>query len=147
MSRLAEPRIDERPPSGAEHEAMMLASGLTPKAAAPEGFRGVAALWARDRDMLVGQGVALELHRRAEARPHLAPAGWEGPIGLIELLGVIPEYREIGLEERIVRSLCTLFRIRVPCRDALIWVGEARAPVLLSTLDALGPDPRDRWLR
>jgi hypothetical protein len=51
------------------------------------------------------------------------------------------------VEERLTRSLLTLFRVRVPCRDALIWVGEARAPVLLSTLDALGPDMRDRWLR
>jgi len=139
--------ITETPPAEEEHEAMMLAAGQTPKSAAPDGFRGVAALWARDRDMLVGQGVVLELRRRATARPHLCPPGWDLPVGLIELVCVIPEYRETGLEERLVRRLLTLFRVRVPCRDALIWVGEARAPVLLSTSDALGPDLRDGWLR
>ena len=143
----AEVSLSEVPPEDGAHEAMMLAAGLTPRAAAPEGFRGVAALWARDRDLLVGQGVVLELRRGAEARAHLAPEGWPHPVGAVELLAVIPEYREAGLEERIVRALLRLFRARVPCRDALVWVGDAHVPVRLSTLDALGPTCRDAWLR
>lgn len=139
--------LSETPPDPAEHEAMMLAAGVTPKASAPDGFRGVAALWARDRDLLVGQGVILELRRRAEARPELAPPGWPHPVGAVELLAVIPEYRDGGLEERLLHGLARLFRIRVPCRDALIWVGEAHVPMRLGTLDALGPGARDRWLR
>ncbi|KIT17713.1 hypothetical protein [Jannaschia aquimarina] len=139
--------LGEIPPDDETRDAFLLAAGQPPKARAPEGFRGVAALWAWDRDMLVGQGVVLELHRRAVARPRLAPADWPHPVGLVELLCVIPEYRESGLEERLLRALLHRFRIRVPCRDALIWVGEARVPVLLSTLDALGPDLRDRLLR
>lgn len=139
--------LTEDPPTDAERDAMLLAAGQMPKEAAPQGFRGVAALWARDRDLLVGQGVVLELRRGSDLRARLAPPGWRHPIGLVELLCVIPEYRETGLEERLVRALLRRFRARVPCPDALIWVGEARAPVLLSTLDALGTEARDRWLR
>ena len=139
----------DAPPSEAERAALLLAAGQTPKEAAPDGFRGVAACWARDRDLLVGQGVALELTRRAPARDAIVPRGWpEGlVVGLVELLCVRPEYREIGLEERILHALLRRFRVAVPCRDALVYVGEARAPVLLSTFDALGGAMRDGWLR
>ena len=135
------------PPTDAERDALLLAAGLMPKPGGPAGFRGVAALWARDRDLLVGQGVVLELRRRAPARDALAPPGWDGAVGLVEMLCVRPEYREAAVEERILRALARRFRAAVPCRDAILYVGETRAPVLLSTLDALGPATVDRWLR
>ena len=134
------------PPDEAR-DALLLACGHPPKQEAPKGFRGVAALWARDRDMLVGQGVVLELRRRSGRLRDLAPPDWPHPVGLIELLCVRPEYRETGLEERIVRALLRRFRVAVPGRDALIYVGEARVPVLLSTVEALGPKPLDDRLR
>lgn len=135
------------PPPDEARDALLLACGHPPKHAAPEGFRGIAALWARDRDMLVGQGVILLLRRRSGLAARLAPADWPHPIGLIELLCVRPEYREAGLEERIVRALMRRFRVAVPGRDALVFVGEARAPVLMSTVEALGPRPLDASLR
>ena len=139
--------LSARPPTDVERDALLLAAGTLPRPGGPGGFRGIAALWARDRDLLVGQGVVLELRRRAPGRDQLAPAGWDGAVGLIEMLCVRPEYREAGLEERIVRALARRFRAAVPCRDAILWVGEARVPMLLSTLDALGPVTVDRWLR
>lgn len=136
------------PPSDEERAAFLMAAGQTPREAAPDGFRGVAAVWARDRDLLVGQGVVLEMHRRAAARDRIVPRGWpEGlVVGLVDLICVRPEYREIGLEERLLHALLRRFRVDVPCRDALLYVGEARAPVLLSTFDALGGEMRDAWL-
>ena len=135
------------PPPDEARDALLLACGHPPKQTAPDGFRGVAALWARDRDMLVGQGVILELRRRSGRMRSLAPPDWPHPVGLIELLCVRPEYRETGLEERIARALMRRFRVAVPGRDALVYVGEARVPVLMSTVEALGRrllDPRLR---
>ncbi|WGH79704.1 hypothetical protein [Jannaschia ovalis] len=141
--------LSQVPPSDAARDALLRAAAHPGKDAAPDGFRGVAALWARDRDMLVGQGVVLELKRNAPARETLVPVGWDPshPVGLVELLCVRPEYRWIGLEERILRGLGHLFHARVPARDALIYVGEAHAPVMLSTLLALSPRTLDPLLR
>ena len=140
-------RLTAEPPGDAARDALLRATGTLPRPGGPDGFRGVAALWARDRDLLVGQGVVLELRRRVARRDALVPDGWDGAVGLVDMLCVRPEYREAGLEERIVLALARRFRAAVPARDALLYVGEARAPVLLSTLDALGPSGRDRWLR
>ena len=140
--------LTEQPPTDAERDDLLAAAGQPPAERAPEGFRGVAALWARDRDLLVGQGVVLELRRGATVRAALCAA--DDPrlaVGLIELLCVRPEYRWGGLEERLMRALLHRFRARVPCRDALIYVGETRAPVLLSTLAGPAPAAVDRRLR
>ncbi|MEM9798396.1 MAG: hypothetical protein AAF919_18040 [Pseudomonadota bacterium] len=140
--------LTEDPPDPAAQDEFLLAAGQPPRDAAPRGCRGVAALWARDRDLLVGQGVVLEVRRHALDRDRLVPANWDhrATIGVIELLCVRPEYRWLGLEERLMRHLARLFRVRVPCRDALIYVGEARVPMLLSTLTAL-PHEVDGRLR
>lgn len=140
-------RLSPEPPLDEARDALLLAAGMVPRPGGPDGFRPIAALWARDRDLLVGQGVVLELRRRVARRDALVPDGWAGAVGLVDMLCVRPEYREAGLEERIVLALARRFRAAVPCPDALLYVGEARAPVLLSTLDALGPRARDGHLR
>ncbi|CUH40315.1 hypothetical protein JSE7799_03047 [Jannaschia seosinensis] len=149
MTRRADPvALTENPPADAERDALLAAAGQPPAERAPGGFRGVAAFWARDRDLLVGQGVVLELRRSAAARRELTAT--DDPrlaVGLIELLCVRPEYRWDGLEERLMRALLHRFRARVPCRDALIYVGETRAPVLLSTLVDVAPSAVDPLLR
>ena len=53
-------------------------------------------------------------------------------------LAVRPEYRETGLEEQIVRALVDDLMETIPRpTEAVIYVGTARAPVLLSTLRGL----------
>jgi ribosomal protein S18 acetylase RimI-like enzyme len=61
-------------------------------------------------------------------------------------MAVRAEYRETGLEERMVRHLLGAF-VNEPGgpRDALVYVGAARVPVMASVRAGLGPV--DEWLR
>ncbi len=130
------------PLSGAERAEFLRSAGLLDRGDCPEGFAGHSAVWARDRDLLVGQGAIVELAPDAPQRPRLVPRHMEPRtrVALIDMLAVRPEYRETGLEERIVRALVDRFAAAVPRPpEALIYVGTARAPVLLSTLRGLDP--------
>jgi hypothetical protein len=135
------------PADDGERDAFLLSAGVLTRETCPEGFTAYAAVWARDRDLLVGQA-ALVLLVDDLARDRLAPA--ELPpgiaIGLIDALAVRVEYRETGLEERMVRHLCGgLMADRDGPGDALIYVGAARVPVMASVRAAL--PPVDRLLR
>lgn len=143
MSDFATLRIGPElaPRSEAERAEFMQSAGLLDRGDCPPGFAGHSAVWARDRDLLIGQGALVELSpddhpRRARLiPPHLDP---RLRVALIDMLAVRPEYRETGLEERIVRRLIDGFASQVPRpSEALIYVGPARAPVLLSTLAGL----------
>lgn len=131
------------PRSEAERAEFMQSAGLLDRGDCPTGFAGHSAVWARDRDLLVGQGGIVELAPDAHAqRARLVPRHMEARtrVALIDMLAVRPEYGEAGLEERIVRALIEAFRTVPPLpEEALIYVGAARAPVLLSTLQGLGP--------
>lgn len=132
------------PVDESERDAFLIAAGLLPRDTCPAGFRGHSALWARDRDLLVGQA-ALVLLTDDTLRPrlvprHLAP---DLSVALIDALAVRAEYRETGLEERMVRRLVRDF-VRERSRlgsspEALIYVGASRAPVLASTWAGLDP--------
>ena len=139
MSVRLGPRLAPRSP--AEREALLAAAGLLDRDDAPPGFAGLVATWARDRDLLVGQGVLVELvdaaRRPALLPPNVAPGT---RILLLDMLAVRPEYRETGLEERILHDLLRPLRRAIPrIPEAVIYAGEVHAPVLLSTLLAMGP--------
>lgn len=134
-------KLSSTPPATSEDAVRLQVSiGLAAAADRPDGWEPVAALWARDRDLVVGQGVILEaVDRRLRAR--LLPEGMAPGlrIGWIDRFGVIPEYREAGVEERLMRGLARRLGGAGPRRaEALLFVGEARAPVLLSTIEAMG---------
>lgn len=129
------------PRSDAERSEFLRTAGLLDRGDCPQGFAGHSAVWARDRDLLVGQGALVELAPDAHGqRARLVPRQMEARtrVALIDMLAVRPEYRETGLEERIVRTLIRAFRTVPPIpAEAVIYVGTARAPVLLSTLCGL----------
>ncbi len=130
------------PSDPGERIALLRAAGVLDRDGAPAGFAGHSAVWARDRDLLVGQGAIVELAPDAASRGRLVPQGMDPRtrVALIDMLAVRPEYRETGLEERIVRALVRAFRETPPRpAEAVIWMGEMRAPVLLSTLAGLSP--------
>lgn len=129
------------PLANAERDAFLQAAGVLPRDDCPAGFSGHSALWARDRDLLVGQA-ALVVLTDDTLRPRLLPRGMKDvPVAAIDALAVRAEYRETGLEERMVRQLVREFAAG---SEALIFVGAAHAPVLASTLAAT--DPVDRLL-
>lgn len=133
---------DLAPRDDAERADLRRAAGLLDRDGCPDGFAGHCAVWARDRDLLVGQGALVELAPDARQRPRLVPQGMDPRIrvALIDMLGVRAEYRETGLEERIVRALVRTFRTTSPRpAEAVIYMGEMRAPVLLSTCVRLSP--------
>lgn len=143
MSDFATLRIGPElaPRSDAERAEFMRTAGLLDRGTAPPGFAGHSAVWARDRDLLVGQGVIVELDPAdTPRRARLVPRDMDPRtrVALIDMLAVRPEYRETGLEEAIVRALVAAFAAARPQpAQAVIYVGTARAPVLLSTLLAL----------
>ncbi|SDY84140.1 hypothetical protein SAMN05444004_103279 [Jannaschia faecimaris] len=130
------------PLSARERAEFMDAAGLLDHDTCPPGFAGHSAVWARDRDLLIGQGAIVELSPDAmQARSRLVPRHMEARtrVALIDMLAVRPEYLETGLEEQITRALIDAFADTVPRpSEAVIFVGPARAPVLLSTLRGLG---------
>ena len=130
------------PRDEAERCDLLRAAGLLDRDDCPPGFAGHCAVWARDRDLLVGQGALVELAPDAPQRPRLVPQGMDPRtcVALVDRLGARAEYRETGLEERIVRALVRTFR-DIPPRpaEAVIYMGEMRAPVLLSTYARLSP--------
>ncbi|MEM7710661.1 MAG: hypothetical protein AAF264_07920 [Pseudomonadota bacterium] len=137
----------DTPPTTDEVEELLEVSGVLPRDDCPLGFRGHSAVWARDRDLLVGQAALVELTDDVR-RPRLAPPGLapEVAIGLIDALAVRAEYRDLGLEERMVRHLLgTYMAARDAAPDLLAYVGAARIPVLAS-LRAVLP-PVDDFLR
>jgi hypothetical protein len=124
------------PRDDAERDAFLRAAGALSRDGCPEGFAGHSAIWARDRDLLVGQAALVVLGDEA-LRARLAPrARPDLPVALIDALAVRAEYRETGLEERMVRRL-----VRGWAREGegLVYVGAALAPVLASTLAATTP--------
>lgn len=124
------------PVDDAERDAFLRAAGALPRDDCPEGFAGHSALWARDRDLLVGQAALVVLGDEA-LRPRLAPRGRPDlPVAMIDALAVRAEYRETGLEERMVRALV---RGWAGSGEGLVYVGAAHAPVLASTLAATAP--------
>ncbi|TFL18642.1 hypothetical protein [Jannaschia formosa] len=124
------------PVDEAERDGFLRASGALPRDACPEGFAGHSAIWARDRDLLVGQA-ALVVLRDDLLRARLSPRGRPDlPAAMIDALAVRAEYRETGLEERMVRALV---RGWAGEEEALVYVGAAHAPVLASTLAATAP--------
>lgn len=135
------------PADEAERDAFLIAAAALTRDDCPAGFVPRSAVWARDRDLLVGQAALTELADDL-LRPRLAPPDLppDYPIALIDALAVRVEYRETGLEERMVRHLLGAW-LRGPGapRDALVYVGAARAPVLASMRVAL--DPVDDLLR
>ncbi|WP_179378646.1 hypothetical protein [Jannaschia marina] len=145
MSDFATLRIGPElaPRSDRERDDFLRAAGLLDRGGCPWGFAGHSAVWARDRELLIGQGALVELDPAAtELRARLVPRGLARDlrVAAIEMLGVRAEYRETGLEERIVRALVEMFARTPPLpTEAVIYMGEMRAPVLLSTLLALGP--------
>lgn len=128
---------DLHPVDEEERSAFLTASGLLPRETCPEGFRGFSAVWARDRDLLVGQAALVVLTDDA-LRPRLLPRQMplDLPIAKIDALAVRAEYRETGLEERMVRRLIRDF---AGAGEALVFVGASHAPVLASTLAGLDP--------
>ena len=132
------PRLgdDLFPCDEAERDVFLRAAGALPRDACPEGFAGHSAVWARDRDLLVGQAALVVLGDEA-LRARLAPRGAPDlPVAAIDALAVRAEYRETGLEERMVRHLV---RGWAAGAEALVYVGAAHAPVLASTLAATTP--------
>ncbi|MEM8824437.1 MAG: hypothetical protein AAGF30_12565 [Pseudomonadota bacterium] len=133
--------LTDSPPRSAETEGLFAASGVLPQRDCPRGFRGHSAVWARDRDLLVGQAALVELTDDL-LRPRLAPPGTapDVAIGLIDALAVRAEYRDLGLEERMVRHLLGAY-LAAPdaARDMFAYVGAARIPVLASVRSALAP--------
>lgn len=133
---------DLAPRSAGEREGLLAVAGVLDRADCPLGFMGHSAIWARDRDLLVGQAALVELSPDAlDLRAKLIPGHMDSGtrVALIDMLAVRPEYRETGLEERLTRFLIDGFAKAVPRPpEALIYVGESRAPVLLSTLRTLG---------
>jgi hypothetical protein len=132
---------DLHPVDESERDGFHMAAGLLPREDCPDGFTAHSAVWARDRDLLVGQA-ALVLLTDDLLRPRLAPP--ELPphmgIGLIDALAVRAEYLEAGLEERMVRHLCGgLLADRRGPPDALVYVGPARIPVMASVRAGLPP--------
>jgi hypothetical protein len=129
------------PRSEAERAEFLQSAGLLDRGDCPPGFAGHSAVWARDRDLLIGQGALVELSPDDETRrARLIPPKFDPRtrVALIDMLAVRPEYRETGLEERIVRILIDGFATQIPRpTEALVYVGVARAPVLLSTLEGL----------
>lgn len=142
MNALLQMGPDLHPVDEAERDAFLTAAGLLPRDTCPPGFRGFSALWARDRDLLVGQA-ALVVLTDDTLRPRLQPRGMSAmiPIAKIDALAVRAEYRETGLEERMIRRLIRDF---AGAREALVFVGTSHAPVLASTL--VGLDPVDDLL-
>ena len=128
---------DLHPVDEAERDAFLTAAGLLPRDTCPAGFRGFSAVWARDRDLLVGQA-ALVVLTDDTLRPRLLPRRFPAdlPIAKIDALAVRAEYRETGLEERMVRRLIRDF---AGPEEALVFVGAGHAPVLASTLNGLSP--------
>lgn len=127
---------DLHPADEDERDAFLAAAGLLPRDTCPAGFRGHSAIWARDHDLLVGQA-ALVVLTDDLLRPRLTPAALgQVPVAAIDALAVRAEYRETGLEERMVRRLIRDFARGT---EALIYVGQGHAPVLASTLAGLGP--------
>jgi GNAT superfamily N-acetyltransferase len=119
-----------------ERDAFLRAAGALSREDCPEGFAGHSAVWARDRDLLVGQAALVVLGDEA-LRVRLAPRGRpDMAVAMIDALAVRAEYRETGLEERMVRRL-----VRGWARggEGLVYVGRAHAPVLASTLAATAP--------
>ena len=140
---------DLHPATQAEAEAFQDAIGLPHRDDAPRGFAPAAALWVRDRDLLIGQGVALECTDRALAA-RLRPEGASPAlrVGRIDRFGVRPEYREAGVEERLMRALVRRFAGAGPRRsDALLFVGEMMAPVYASTVEGMGARLAEESLR
>jgi hypothetical protein len=143
------PRLgaDLHPVDASERDAFLVAAGHLSREDCPAGFVGHSAVWARDRDLLVGQAALILLADDA-LRPRLMPAGLppEVMIGAVDAMAVRAEYRETGLEERMVRHLLGAF-VNEPGgpRDALVYVGAARVPVMASVRAGLGPV--DEWLR
>lgn len=144
MSDFATLRIGAElaPRSEAERSGFLRSAGLLDRGDCPPGFAGHSAVWARDHDLLIGQGALVELSPEEGARrlrlipPHLDR---QLRVMLIDMLAVRFEYRETGLEERMVRKLIAGFADQVPRpSEALIYIGAARAPVLLSTVRGLG---------
>jgi len=128
------------PLSDAERAEFLQSAGLLDRGDCPPGFAGHSAVWARDRDLLIGQGAIVELSPDAPQRRRLIPSQMEATtrVALIDMLAVRPEYRETGLEEQITRALIDAFATAIPRpSEAVIYVGTARAPVLLSTLRGL----------
>jgi GNAT superfamily N-acetyltransferase len=124
------------PVDDAERDAFLRAAGALSREDCPEGFAGHSAIWARDRDLLVGQAALVVLGDEA-LRARLAPRGRpDMAVAAIDALAVRAEYRETGLEERMVRRL-----VRGWARggEGLVYVGSAHAPVLASTLAATAP--------
>ncbi|MFO6464408.1 hypothetical protein ACK8OR_08450 [Jannaschia sp. KMU-145] len=125
------------PRNAAERDAFLTASGHLPRETCPEGFVGHSAIWARDRDLLVGQA-ALVVLTDDLMRPRLIPRGAapDLPVAMIDALAVRAEYRETGLEERMVRHL---IRDVWGSEEALVYVGASRAPTWASTWTATAP--------
>lgn len=130
------------PRDDAERDAFLAAAGHLPRDTCPAGFAGHSAVWARDRDLLVGQAAIVELTDDT-LRPRFAPRGADRmlPIAMIDVLAVRAEYRETGLEEQMVRHLIRGF---AQGAEALVYVGTARAPTWATTWAAT--DPIDRHL-
>lgn len=127
---------DLHPVDAEERDAFLRAAGLLPRDTCPAGFRGHSAIWARDKDLLVGQAALVVLTNDA-LRPRLAPKAMpEVPVAAIDALAVRAEYRETGLEERMVRRLIRDFAAQ---GEALVFVGTAHAPVLASSLRDVAP--------
>ncbi|MEM7641748.1 MAG: hypothetical protein AAF366_04400 [Pseudomonadota bacterium] len=132
---------DLYPADACERDTFLTAAGVLPRTGCPPGFRGHSAVWARDRDLLVGQAALVELTDDL-LRPRLAPPGLspEIAIGLIDALVVRAEYRDLGLEERMVRHLLGAY-LATPhaAPDMLVYAGAARVPVLASVRGKLAP--------
>ncbi|WP_371155274.1 hypothetical protein [Jannaschia sp. 2305UL9-9] len=125
---------DLHPVDEEERDAFLCAAGSLPRETCPAGFRGHSAVWARDNDLLVGQA-ALVVLTDESLRARLVPRALQGvAVGAIDALAVRAEYRETGLEERMVRRLIRDF---ARGDEALVFVGAAHAPVLASTLETL----------
>lgn len=128
---------DLHPVDEAERDAFLTAAGLLPRDTCPAGFRGHSAIWARDRDLLVGQAALVVLTDetlRARLVPSSQPASIR--VAAIDALAVRAEYRETGLEERMVRRLVRDF---AGATEAVIYVGQAHVPVLASSLRSVDP--------
>jgi len=132
---------DLAPVDDAERHGFLEAAGFLDRFTSPEGFAGHSALWIRDRDLLVAQAAILELDPEAHAmRARLIPPHLPSKLRVarIDMMAVRPEYTALGLEERLTRALIDVFATTIPRpSEALIYVGIAHAPVLLSTLAGL----------
>ncbi|SFJ80489.1 hypothetical protein [Jannaschia pohangensis] len=132
---------DLAPVDAAERQAFLSAAGCLDAWDCAPGFAGHSALWVRDRDLLVAQAAILELDPEADAlRARLIPPHLPTRLRVarIDMMAVRPEYTGLGLEERLTRALIDRFATTIPRpSEALIFVGAACAPVLLSTLKGL----------